>query len=41
MQCFLNEIVTTDFHKDGSDGGKLIILGGIQINMPFPMVRIG
>lgn len=33
-RTFLDTIVTTDF---GSANGRLIILGGVQINMPRPM----
>ena len=31
---FLNKVVNTDF---GTSNSKLIILGGVQINMPVPM----
>jgi hypothetical protein len=40
VKCFLEKIVTPDFHKDNGENinnGRLIILGGIQINMPYPM----
>ena len=31
--------MTTDFHKDDGESvnGRLILLGGIQINMPYPL----
>ena len=32
---FINQIVNVDFHQEHP--GKLILLGGIQINMPKPM----
>jgi hypothetical protein len=40
VKCFLEKIITLDFHKDNGENinnGRLIILGGIQINMPYPM----
>jgi hypothetical protein len=39
VKSFLEKIVTLDFHKDNGENinGRLILLGGIQINMPYPM----
>jgi len=36
---FINKVVNPDFAPPGPDGkrGKLILLGGIQVNMPHPM----
>ena len=39
LQDFVNKVVNPDFAPPGPDGkrGKLILLGGIQVNMPHPM----
>ena len=39
VKTFLEQIITTDFVDDSGDElhGRLILLGGLQINMPSPM----
>ena len=39
VKSFLDQIITTDFVDDSGDElhGRLILLGGLQINMPSPM----
>jgi len=39
VKTFLDQIITTDFVDDSGDElhGRLILLGGLQINMPSPM----
>ena len=36
-QDFIDGIVDSDFHQQEGHRGHLFVLGGIQINMPYPL----